>query len=315
MCVTIDNKYKAHLTESLKELEDNIANSKNAFPGKWIGDKRICSTCNTPKDIDQYPTWKRWNKKKTEKALKVSERCIDCKRKRDRERLANTDPKILKQRQTKATKKYKQSDKYDKLKQKYAEISKTDEYRESSKIKWLIKKNNCSVFYEECSYCNDMFVKRTKPQKRTKYYCSDTCKYIDNHTIHEKACIDCDTIFLTGHNKTIRCNYCQSKVKNDYTTMKRIKNRMNGSNADIEFISRIKVFTNANWECKICGCKTQKDNLYADDAAELDHITPISKGGSHTYNNVQLLCRKCNWTKAENILDVKRRGQFVMPIS
>ena len=39
----------------------------------------------------------------------------------------------------------------------------------------------------------------------------------------------------------------------------------------------------------------------AADYLEFDHIIPVAKGGSNDENNVQLLCRRCNLTKAEHI--------------
>ncbi|MBC8114130.1 MAG: HNH endonuclease [Candidatus Saccharimonas sp.] len=39
----------------------------------------------------------------------------------------------------------------------------------------------------------------------------------------------------------------------------------------------------------------------ADQYLEFDHIVPVAKGGSNGDNNVQLLCRKCNLTKSDNI--------------
>jgi len=34
---------------------------------------------------------------------------------------------------------------------------------------------------------------------------------------------------------------------------------------------------------------------------EFDHIVPVSKGGSNTVRNIQLLCEKCNRKKSDKI--------------
>ncbi len=66
-----------------------------------------------------------------------------------------------------------------------------------------------------------------------------------------------------------------------------------------ETIKPYTVLSNDNWTCQICKCDTPKElrGTYDDNAPEVDHITPLALGGSHTYSNLQCLCRLCNILK------------------
>jgi hypothetical protein len=66
-----------------------------------------------------------------------------------------------------------------------------------------------------------------------------------------------------------------------------------------EAIDPIKVFERDKWKCQLCGTRTpkKKRGTYDDNAPELDHILPVSKGGQHRYTNVQCACRRCNGMK------------------
>lgn len=56
---------------------------------------------------------------------------------------------------------------------------------------------------------------------------------------------------------------------------------------------KIAVWRRDNGCCVRCG---GRENL------EYDHIIPISKGGSNTLRNIELLCEKCNRTKSDKII-------------
>lgn len=69
--------------------------------------------------------------------------------------------------------------------------------------------------------------------------------------------------------------------------------------ANRERVSPAAVFARDGWRCMICGRKTPKSRkgTQHDNAPELDHRVPLSRGGSHTYENVQCACRACNVNK------------------
>lgn len=52
-----------------------------------------------------------------------------------------------------------------------------------------------------------------------------------------------------------------------------------------------------NYTCQICGTSTHEEpNLLL----EIDHIIPVSKGGTSAHYNLQTLCWRCNRTKSNN---------------
>lgn len=64
------------------------------------------------------------------------------------------------------------------------------------------------------------------------------------------------------------------------------------------------IFERDGWLCRICGVSTPKDarGLGLANSPELDHVVPLSKGGTHTIENTQCLCRSCNNIKSDKIL-------------
>ena len=65
-----------------------------------------------------------------------------------------------------------------------------------------------------------------------------------------------------------------------------------------EGINREKVFRRDNWTCYICKRKV-RDLHNHPRMGTLDHVIPISKGGSHTYSNIKTCCAECNVRKGD----------------
>jgi hypothetical protein len=56
---------------------------------------------------------------------------------------------------------------------------------------------------------------------------------------------------------------------------------------------RIEIWRRDSGKCARCGSREK---------LEYDHIVPISKGGSNTARNIELLCEKCNRSKSNNVV-------------
>ena len=48
-------------------------------------------------------------------------------------------------------------------------------------------------------------------------------------------------------------------------------------------------------KCTYCGCKLTPDNKH------MDHIIPISRGGTHTADNIHYVCKGCNQSKGSKL--------------
>lgn len=60
--------------------------------------------------------------------------------------------------------------------------------------------------------------------------------------------------------------------------------------------ARIRVMKRDRFRCTYCGIPGTDAEL------EIDHITPVSKGGSHHISNLTTSCRLCNQTKGDKAI-------------
>ena len=56
---------------------------------------------------------------------------------------------------------------------------------------------------------------------------------------------------------------------------------------------RFSIYNRDGYRCRICG----RSGVFED--LEIDHIKPIAKGGKSEYNNLQTLCKRCNYEKGD----------------
>ena len=65
-----------------------------------------------------------------------------------------------------------------------------------------------------------------------------------------------------------------------------------------EFVNKMDVFERDNWICQLCSEPINRDVEWPHpQSVSLDHRVPLSKGGDHTYDNVQCSHLRCNQSK------------------
>lgn len=191
-----------------------------------------------------------------------------------------------------------------------------------------------------CEYCGKKFIADVMQQK----YCSDKCieevikqYYKENRQeLLEKArqrkveqfkpktfvCKECGKRHTISYGEK-RTDFCSDECGNKFSRRKakvRKKKRLK-KNGKIDYdITLPKLMKRDNNICKICGQVCNSDDYDVDKEGNfitggtypsIDHIIPVSKGGTHTWDNVQLAHFKCNSDKSDNMyLEVERSGQL-----
>ena len=109
-------------------------------------------------------------------------------------------------------------------------------------------------------------------------------------------------IEVTGYNSV---QYCSEKcmkrwamrVKND-RRLRKMKAREHDTDITLE-----KLFGRDGGVCYLCGKQCDwsdmTDGNAEDSYPSIDHVVPIAKGGTHTWENIRLAHRRCNWEKRD----------------
>ncbi len=64
----------------------------------------------------------------------------------------------------------------------------------------------------------------------------------------------------------------------------------------IPLTRRLEILSRDDYKCKICGRSNKEVSLH------VDHIKPLSKGGTNDFDNLQTLCKDCNHGKGGKAL-------------
>jgi 5-methylcytosine-specific restriction endonuclease McrA len=137
-----------------------------------------------------------------------------------------------------------------------------------------------------------------------------------NKLILLKNCKDCGKEFKA--NKTVSCCKPCQKIRYERNEPNRKLQKYNKKQWRRSIYKKgdkiipDKVYERFGYLCCHCGINTFNviRGLNHPHEPTIDHVIPLSKGGTHTYHNVQLLCRQCN-THKRDIVDEKAALEFI----
>lgn len=192
-------------------------------------------------------------------------------------------------------------------------------------------------YTKTCKYCGKKFIASTIEQK----YCSGKCrteikkrnslkryydkirpKKIEEFKPQVFICKECGVKF-TNDFYNQRTDFCSDECCDKFhrRTGKVKKKEQLIKNGKIDYdITLTKLIKRDNSICKICGQACNSDDykvdkegnfITGDTYPSIDHIIPVSKGGTHTWDNVQLAHFKCNSDKSDNMYSgIEKSGQL-----
>jgi len=123
------------------------------------------------------------------------------------------------------------------------------------------------------------------------------------------VCGACGALFIRKNGNHKYCSgACLEKVNNAVKKDRRVRKMR--SVIDDRTITLEKVYERGRGVCALCGRRCSFEDyivrndgtfIAGNDYPSIDHIIPLSKGGRHAWDNVQLACRGCNSRKGDKI--------------
>lgn len=125
--------------------------------------------------------------------------------------------------------------------------------------------------------------------------------------LHFKTCKECGRLFVESGRRSYCSDACAKRGANCHKDR-----RLNKRNTIDKDITLEKLYKRDAGVCYICGKVCDWHDFIVEDGVticgdnypSIEHVTPISKGGLHSWDNVRLACRRCNTLKGDSPLSI-----------
>jgi hypothetical protein len=173
-----------------------------------------------------------------------------------------------------------------------------------NKRKSLSRRANTKKVCKVCSSMFDGFNPRL-------VFCSEICVWLDGLTVRQvKPCEECGLVGLWKEKfcnaKCQKISYKRSvaykDLRNKQARRNKIKRRIRLSNQFIEDVNLLVMAERDNWICHICSGQIDQTLKYPNRySLSVDHVIPLSKGGTHGYDNCKSSHWICNVLKSDKV--------------
>lgn len=158
----------------------------------------------------------------------------------------------------------------------------------------------CPVYFPQCIRCQQQFVAKRTGMK----YCSRACLHSSQRERYvpksprKAACLQCGRSFETsgrGCYSKKYCVQCSLERKKDVRKERKRLSKAKRKKAFVQRVIRREIYERDGWKCGICK-KFVNPSLKSPHpfSKTIDHIVPLSKGGTHEPRNVRLAHFGCN---------------------
>lgn len=188
-----------------------------------------------------------------------------------------------------------------------------------------IKCGNCLVIAKEREAELERLIRRVDQGSRRydAWVKEETEKLLREAKLCSHVCDECGERFKAN---SMGAKYCSSGCMNKHNDrVKKLRKRMRAyANGTVDKgIGLGKLIKKDKGVCHICGEKVDaRDYVTHDSGAfvagpkypSIDHVIPISKGGTHTWDNVRLAHFQCNSEKSDNLFYAGEGKQLTLAI-
>ncbi len=164
--------------------------------------------------------------------------------------------------------------------------------------------------FQNCSYCKEPYRPGFADPRTGNKYCSRICKFRAKNATEkanliaskpDRSCLHCGTQMLKS--MRIDAAFCSEKCNSAAHAVTRQNASRCMTPRPDRLTFRALIAERTNWMCGICGEPVDRAKRHPDPAyGSIDHIVPLSNGGSNDESNLQIAHLLCNLRKGNSLV-------------